>query len=806
MKKKFYLWVIIYFSIFIIFSYVTICCIKKKEDKIIHRRITKIAYEVNKSLNFYQNIGKNILKSELFQYYINKGDISNPKFNYYLEEIKRILNISIIYIMNRKGDVIFSTTYAKNKTLLGNNYNFRPYFKEAIKGNSYIFIARGVTTYKRGIYYSFPVYSKNKKYVKYVLVIKVPTDEIDKILKYNNKIFNYKLGIVSPENIILSSSDDSLLYSKIKLNKRINLNHNYITLKSDDIIISKYNKNYKIHKYSYYFHILKLNKNNWRMFIISDISFKDYVGFELLYLIILILFIGYTFYRMKRHNDTVKIRELSTAVEQTKASIVITDLEGKIEYVNKAFEEETGYKREEVIGKKTNILKSNYHHEEYYKKMWKTITSGKTWEGEFYNKRKDGTYYWERAIISPIRDEKNRIIKYIAIKDNITELKKIQKELEKAKERAEEANKLKSIFLSNMSHEIRTPLNAIIGFTNVLYENETDKEKKEKLEIIQQAGKHLLKIINDILDLSKIEAGNYLTLDEEEFSLKELINSIVAILKNEAEKKRIELKADISKECPDIFSGDPVRINQILMNLVGNAIKFTDKGGVYISCECKDNNVIIKIKDTGIGIPKEKIKTVFAPFIQGDNYSSRRYGGTGLGLAISKKLVELMGGDISVTSELGKGSIFTIKLPLKVVKNKIDNMITKDDEIKKNDLNIKRILIVDDVEFNILLIKEFLKDYDLEIDTATNGKEALEKIEKNSYDLVLLDIKMPVLDGYEVLKKVRADDKYKNMKIFVLTASALKEETEKYFQAGADDYIVKPVNKEELLRKIFNKK
>ncbi|KOH46033.1 PAS domain S-box protein [Sunxiuqinia dokdonensis] len=362
-----------------------------------------------------------------------------------------------------------------------------------------------------------------------------------------------------------------------------------------------------------------------------------------------------------------QLQLLSKSTEQSPVSIVITDPDGTINYVNPKFTETSGYTAEEVIGKKPSILKSGRHSNEFYKELWQTVLAGKDWQGEFENRKKNGELFWESAVISSIVDENGKITHLLGAKEDITEKKRITADLQQAKEKAEESDRLKTSFLANMSHEIRTPMNAILGFTNLLVDDDTlDREsKKEFSSILKQSGENLMQIINDILDISKLETGQ-LTMYPREVEINRLLQDLHLMFQQrliENEKSHIQLRI-VSPNSNIQIRTDQVRFSQIFMNLLSNAVKFTNAGEICFGiAELTDEQISFFVSDTGIGIKPEKQESIFDRFRQAEESFSRNYGGTGLGLSISKKIVELMGGNIQVQSEVGKGTTFSFRLP-----------------------------------------------------------------------------------------------------------------------------------------------
>ncbi len=403
---------------------------------------------------------------------------------------------------------------------------------------------------------------------------------------------------------------------------------------------------------------------------------------------------------------------------------------------------------------------------------------------------------------------------HYAVARDITDIKKIQNELIQAKEHAEKLVGFKDQFLANMSHEIRTPLNGIIGFTKILLRNGVTEKQKEQLSAIKTSSDILLVVINDILDLAKIEAGK-MTLETTELKLPDLVNSLLSTFELRIEEKELTLNKQYDNRIPQIVLGDPIRINQILLNLLSNAVKFTHQGGqISIGTNLQGHppkkgglvSIEFIISDTGIGIPADKLATIFEPFLQSGSDTARIYGGTGLGLSIVKRLVDLMDGTIAVKSKLNEGSTFTVTLPLQkttateVSKERESIMLTGD--LKQ--LGKLKILLAEDIPVNQLLAQTILHDFGFESDTAENGKIAIELLEKNNYDLILMDLQMPEMNGWEATKHIRSkmQPPKSTIPIIALTADVTKRDVDKCTEVGMDDYVSKPINETELLSKI----
>ncbi len=407
--------------------------------------------------------------------------------------------------------------------------------------------------------------------------------------------------------------------------------------------------------------------------------------------------------------------------------------------------------------------------------------------------------------------EINNAPRILTVIQNITERKKAEKELQKAKEAADSANRLKSEFLANMSHEIRTPMNSILGFSDLLRNRISTPQEKEYAEAIISSGKNLLVLINDILDLSKIEAGR-LELMYDSANLKELGKEIQQLFSIKCLQKDIDLKYEYAKDLPTNFIFDENRLRQVIVNLVGNAVKFTTTGGVILKISGENSllknriNLSFSVIDTGIGIPKAQHEMIFKAFHQQKGQSNRTFGGTGLGLSISKKLIEMMGGEIYVISEENKGSEFICKIP-----NVEISKVVQSKESHANDINLamytfaeQSILVVDDNELNRILLKEYVRDTGLIVYEAGNGDDAIKMTAKHKPNIVLMDLKMPIIDGFDATKAIKRDKELSSIPIVALTASAMKSDEMKISETGFDDYLRKPVNKNDLYKVLLS--
>ncbi len=403
------------------------------------------------------------------------------------------------------------------------------------------------------------------------------------------------------------------------------------------------------------FEIPVIKKDGSQIYVFANVKPIKYSGEDCL----LIVFDDIT----ERKLNEEKILKLSKAVEQSPASIIITDTKGNIEYVNKKFSEITGFSLKEIIGKNPRILKSGIHSNEFYKKLWETINSGQEWKGELLNKKKNGDVYWESASLSPIRNGHNEIKYFLAVKEDITDRKKIEEELRLAKEEAEKADKLKSEFLAQMSHEIRTPINVILNFNSLIkdeIESKVNLETRSYFDRIELASRRIIRTIDLILEMSALHTGTYEVIRKKIDLNNDILENLFLEYKPLADEKNIKFKLTLNTKETTILA-DEFSANQIFSNLIDNAIKYTDNGTIEITVDRIDfNKVVVKISDTGIGISKEYLPNLFTLFSQEEQGYSRRYDGTGLGLALVKKYCDLNGALLNVKSEKGKGTEFKI--------------------------------------------------------------------------------------------------------------------------------------------------
>ncbi|MFA0440950.1 ATP-binding protein [Vibrio sp. 10N.286.49.B1] len=514
-------------------------------------------------------------------------------------------------------------------------------------------------------------------------------------------------------------------------------------------------------------------------------------------------------YREAKLNRELLLKEkershLAMVVEHASDAIIITDRDGNTSWVNAAFESISGYQMAEVIGKKPgSVLQGEETSIAEIKRISTELQRGNVVKSELVNYNKKGQPYWIDIVITPILDAQNKIEQFIAVERDSTERKLLAKELEKAVETADASNQAKSTFLATMSHELRTPLNGILGMAQILESSVTEHQHKQQLQILLESGNHLLSLLNDILDISKIEEGKF-DLEEIDFSIEDICAPIFSTYSSLCKEKGIEFNLINQLEPGQSYRGDKSRIRQIIFNLLGNSVKFTPKGSVLItfsnsaSTDSETETLIIKVQDTGVGIHKDRLNSIFDPFIQAESSTTRQFGGTGLGLTIVKQLANLMGGDVVVDSVIGSGSTFTVTLQLTPIASKEveqKTAVSLDDQAIARSLNI---LLVEDNKVNAIVAKTFCTKQGHNVEVAQNGELAVTCVKNNTYDLIIMDNHMPVMDGIEATRIIRQELNC-NTLIFGCTADVFKEAHDNFVDAGANLILTKPLQKESFI-------
>ena len=552
---------------------------------------------------------------------------------------------------------------------------------------------------------------------------------------------------------------------------------------------------------------------NWRW-----LEHAAWVVFEDVFLILIILQSVREMHELARHTTQVEltaetlaqraeeIRKLSLVASEARYGVVITDPQQRAEWINESFAEMTGFTAGEIIGREPWTLLHGPHTDPVTaERVREQLGQQRSVGAELINYAKDGREFWTSLKIEPVFDEDGRLTNFISTQTNISDRKEREAELRRAKEESESANRAKSQFLANMSHEIRTPLNGILGFTELLRvaAGISEVERQDYLQSISSSGRHLLTLINDILDISKIEAG-HLLVEQVQCSPHQIIAEVVSVLRVPAQEKGLCLDYRWESGIPESIMSDPFRLKQLLMNLLGNAIKFTEQGSVIVVASldaATDPQLLrIEVRDTGMGIPPDKLDMIFEPFAQADSTVTRKHGGTGLGLAITRRIAEALGGKLMVASELGRGSAFSatvatgdlsgVSILEKPPQDTIGDVIPQESDM--SDLTGLNILLVEDGDTNRKLLRVTLTRGGASVATAENGKIALHLATEQDFDVILMDMQMPVMDGYTATRILR--ERGFTKPIIALTAHAMKGDREKCQEAGCSGYLTKPIN------------
>lgn len=503
--------------------------------------------------------------------------------------------------------------------------------------------------------------------------------------------------------------------------------------------------------------------------------------------------------------------ELQKRVLDQHCSFTKTDTRGRIIYTNDQFIRMSGYSREEIIGRTHGIVNSGTHPKAFWANMIDTLKRDGVWQGEVCNRKKDGSLYWVQATNVAEKNSEGKLTGYFSVRSDITptklreeELGKAQTELRRAIEIAEAASRAKSGFLSTMSHEMRTPLNGVLGALQLLDQEGLTERQKDLVERAKESSEALLVHINDVLDFSKLEADK-LDLNPQAFDLVALLNSVSHIVEPQTQKAGNTIRLILDEGLPKRLSGDAIRLKQVLLNLVSNAAKFTRNGEISVSVARiggDDARPLLEfaVRDTGIGIPEERLNDLFREFSMVDSSYTRRTGGTGLGLAISKRLIEMMGGEIGVSSQAGVGSRFWFRLSLPCA-NGEDHETSEVETASAEPLGRFAILLVDDNRTNRFVTSQLLLSAGHSVVLASSGKEAVDLADRSKYDAIFMDISMPDMDGLEATRMIRSLSRYNaDTPIVALTAHAVVGDRERFLARGMNGYLAKPVRLRDIAR------
>lgn len=505
----------------------------------------------------------------------------------------------------------------------------------------------------------------------------------------------------------------------------------------------------------------------------------------------------------ERKNSEKQLMLFSDALKVSMDGIIITDLKGEMTYCNPAAEKMYGYHQGELIGKHVSILNIDTLQSD---EILSTVEQEKSWVGEVIQKKKDNTIFPISLTTALIQNEKNEVQGTLGIARDISNRKQIEHDLKIAKNQAETANQAKSKFLANMSHEIRTPLNAIVGFSQILLNKARTEEVplpsefNQHLEYIKTSGQNLSELINNILDLAKIEAGK-MTVTEEELNLKQLFEGIYHINKAQASEKHLQFSYQWDSKLPLFIQSDRTMLNEILMNLTGNAIKFTPaRKKVTMKASQEEGFLLLEVEDEGIGILPDHLETIFDAFEQEGDTTTSQFGGTGLGLTITKNIVSMLNGTIHLKSVPGEGSVFSVRLPLKAVEMK---KTSQGEVIAPQFAKDNVILMFEDNPMNTEMMQFYFEDLELSLQVASSGEEGIKTLktlqdEGSLPDLILMDMHMPGMSGLETTKNILKNPEFAHIPIVILSADAFIEQQNSAFEAGVRDYLSKPFDLRDL--------
>lgn len=495
---------------------------------------------------------------------------------------------------------------------------------------------------------------------------------------------------------------------------------------------------------------------------------------------------------------------LSHALDEA-AIVAITDPQGRILYCNKKFEVVSGYTREELLGQTHSVVNSGHHSRDFFVKMYRAIGQGQVWRGTLQNRNKQGELYWVDTTIIPNLGVDGRIETFTAIRFEVTAHVRALKQLEQAQEETRQAVEARDLFFANVSHEVRTPLNAVLGLASALMQTPLTEDQLRMVGLITGSGDTLRRVLDDMLDLTKLQAGGFhLTL--EPFDAGHLISQAVELRRDVAADKGLDLKLRMGPQIENWFVGDGLRISQVLSNLLSNALKFTSQGQIEVRADiegaAQKETLVIEVEDTGIGFGPEVEARLFKAFVQADDSISRSYGGTGLGLAICQSLTQLMGGKVSASSKPGQGSVFRVELPVERVARPGPPSGSSD---MANGEGALKVLLVEDHPVNREVVRCLLEPFGTHLVMAEDGNIGLECFLSDQFDVILMDMQMPRMDGVTAIRHIRAHEARQGLAptpIIMLTANATDQHQRDALAAGADHLVAKPINLEILLKGI----
>ena len=831
LRKRIILTLLFMFSLFLLLETVSDSVVRYNALSKQKEATSHLAFQVNGYvLHHFTDAANFIAQSQETVNVLSRiKDADNSRLIEELNMAKGILDVSVIYILDRQGTVVCSSSDANGKTLTGVNYRFRPFVSQALTGRSAQYAGLGVITNERGLYFSEPVFADRGKTPLGVVVIKIPLDSID---SYVSSLDSYDALLLSPDGIVFSSTRPEWLYrAALPLNdeQRSTLvasrQFSDRSLAPLPFMLDSELFRHEGLRYSAQFEPIDLP--GWRIATLRPLPYP----LVLMFIMGLVVFfagllmtiwflhaykeellteelrLGRERNRRAEDSRTATLQELETILAASLVGILLVR-NGRITSMNDKLCSILGYSATEIRGAEVRtFFPSRRSFRRFVRTYARQLARQDLENLEYILRRKDGTLI-SCSLSGRAIDPDNLSRGVVWVVEDIRGRKKAEQELEQARSAAVMASRAKSEFLANMSHEIRTPMNGIIGLTELLLTQESDAGRQDNLTLILSSARRLLKIINDILEFSRNESEQ-LSLEFAPFPLRTLLREVCGGLSLQAKNKGVELNLFIDEQIPDILVGDEMRLAQVLSNLIGNGLKFTAQGSVTVRASLQnatgieETRILFEVIDTGIGIDPGQQEAIFEAFVQADSSHSRRYGGTGLGLPISRRIVQLMGGDIRVESESGKGARFWFAVPFSredIHDGGSGPAVPALPVASQETFLHGHVLLAEDDFINTTLATTLLEQMGLTVIAVGNGRDAVEAWRSNSFSCILMDLQMPVLDGYDAVDRIRKEEKELggHVPIIALTACAMDGDRERCLTAGMDEYIAKPVGRGEL--------
>ncbi len=765
---------------------------------------------------------------EIVEVCIGHGPIDNPSLLRVLNTAQGAVGVSLVYVMDSAGAVIGCSNTSDEPSLTGNHYPFRPYFFNALSGTPYLFPAVGITTKRKGFYFSAPVYNPGTKQPVGVVVIKTRSESIDSL--FTTLRGKFEAFLLSPDGVVFASTEERWNFRTAWPLSDKRLGELKASRQFDDsdlppLPFSLLNTTIDYDGVRFSVDLQPLQMDGWQIATLEPVFFPWTIVLLLSCVAVSLgslscVVVLHDFKEKKLAGQVVagqeasdkaeaahraSVRELETIFSASLVGIILVR-EGRIINANKRMTEMFGYSRKEILESDIHqFFPERQAFRRFVREHLHLLIESDVEQVEYLLKRKDGRTL-PCTLSGKAINAANLSQGTVWVIEDITKRKAIEKELEQARVAAEAASVAKSEFLANMSHEIRTPMNGIIGLSNLLLRESIPDSQREHIELIQRSAIRLMTIINDILDFSKLEAGRF-ELEQQPFSLRSVLKEVIQPVEPTAHRKNLQLRLIIDPDVPEVLVGDQTKLMQVLTNLIDNSLKFTRNGYVTVRVRFKNNGrpsegkLLFEVADTGIGIVPAYHAKVFESFSQADSSHSRKFGGTGLGLSITKGLVELMGGEVWFDSKPNIGTQFYFTLPFVTPESVphaaigIKGYTSSSKEFPVPSGQGKRILVAEDEYINKILMRTLLKQAGYHVTVVANGREAVDAWRGGVFDCILMDIQMPEMDGYEAVARIReAEKEDEHIPVIAMTAHAMSGHRKKCLSAGMDDYVAKPID------------